>query len=132
MDSNFIIKLAAWLAVFIFACMAIFQLLLAFSAPYGNLAWGGKYKKLPINLRIGSFLSALLFIIATISLLEKATIVKIINQPIITDILVWFFVVLFGLSTFGNIVSKSKMEKRIMTPIALTLFLLCLIVGIGI
>ncbi len=125
-------EVAAWITVFIFSGLALFQLLLALGAPFGNLAWGGKYRILPIGLRIGSLISVIIFIIAGISVTEKAGIINILNQPDVITILLWFFVVLFGLSTIGNIMSKSKWEKRIMTPIAFSIFVLCLIIANGI
>ena len=124
-------EIVAWISVFISLGMALFQLMLALGAPFGNLAWGGKYKILPLSLRFGSFISVILFIIAGISVAEKADIIIILNQDELVTALVWFFVILFGLSTIGNITSKSKWEKRIMTPIAFSIFLLCLIIVLG-
>lgn len=46
--------IATLLAVFILSLLSLFQLSLALGAPMGKFAWGGKYKVLPRNLRIGS------------------------------------------------------------------------------
>jgi len=64
--------------------------------------------------------------------MEKGNFVAILNWPVLDPLLVWFFVSLFGFITLAKIMSKSKWERRIMTPISVATFLLCLIVAIGI
>ena len=125
-------EIAAWIAVSIFIVMIVFQSLLALGAPFGKIAWGGNHRILPLNLRIGSIISVGLFIIATATLLEKANLQITFNRPGLVNILVWFYVGLFSLSTFANIVSKSRLEQKIMIPVAATLTILCLIVAIDI
>ena len=124
-------EIAAHIAVLIFIIMALIQLLLAFGAPIGKMAWGGNYKILPPKLRVGSFISAGIFILAIIIILENAKLYIVFNQPTIVDIFSWIFVAIFGLSTIGNMVSKSRLEKMVMTPVALVLTILCFIIAIG-
>ena len=107
-----------------------FQILLALGLPLGYFAWGGKYKKLPAGFRIASLFSAVIFIVASLFVLERAEIISIINSSTIVTIGVWVLVAFLGLNTLSNFVSKSKPEKRVMTPTALTLALLCLIVAV--
>ena len=109
----------------------MFQILLALGAPLGKMAWGGKYSILPLQLRIGSLISAGLLILAIFIFLEKAKLLYIFNSNLLVNLLVWFFVVIFSSSSLGNILSESKLEKSIMMPIAITLMLLALIVAIG-
>ncbi len=42
-----IVLIAAIIAVVLFTGMNLFQLLLALGLPFGRLAYGGKYEKLP-------------------------------------------------------------------------------------
>ncbi len=121
-----------WIAVSLFLGMMIFQLLLALGLPFGKMAWGGNHRILPPKLRIGSLLSACLFILAVVVFLQKAKIVSVFTWDLGVNILAWFFVVLFGLSTLGNLTSKSGPEKKVMTPIAVTLTVLCLILALEI
>lgn len=115
------LNIFGWIVIVISAGMAIFQILLASGVPLGDLAWGGFYKKLPLKLRIGSFLSALLFILAILVVGERIVLFSIMNSPGTLKYFIWFFFILFSLSTVANIMSKSKMEKRIMLPIAVIL-----------
>ena len=123
---------AAWIAVPIFFGMMIFQILLALGLPWGKIAWGGNHRVLPFTLRIGSLISAGIFLLALMVTLQRAKIVLVFNWPILEDILIWFFVGLLTLSTLGNLTSESRLEKKIMTPIALVLMLLCLLIALEI
>lgn len=125
------IKIAAFLIVLISALMIIFQITLALGAPFGNFAWGGKYKKLPRNLRVGSFVSSILFLIVAVFSLEKAKIINFIGSELIVSITIWIYVLVFGLSTLANLLSKSKLEKRIMTPVAFSLVVLLIVISFG-
>jgi len=124
-------KTAAWIGVFGFLGMGIFQFLLALGYPYGKLAWGGFYEKLPVSLRIGSGIAILIYGYGTIVLLESALIIQLLNNPDLVEYSVWIFAALFGLSTIGNLQSKSELEKRVMTPIGILFCYLCIIVGMA-
>ncbi len=114
-----------------FLGMMCFQILLALGFPLGQAAWGGKYiGKLPPRLRIVSLFSAVIFVIASLFMLEKAAIFSVFNSPNVVTVGVWILAGFIALSALGNFVSQSKWEKRIMAPIALTLSLLCIIVAI--
>lgn len=124
-------KTAAWIGVIGFLGMAIFQFLLALGFPYGKLAWGGFYEKLPLSLRIGSGIAILIHGYGIIVLLESAQIIQLLSKPELVEYSVWVFTALFGLSTIGNLQSRSKTEKRIMTPIGILFCCLCIIVGMA-
>lgn len=74
-------KTAAWIGVFGFFGMGIFQFLLALGFPYGKLAWGGFHEKLPISLRFGSAIAVLIYGYGIIVLLESAQIIQLLNKP---------------------------------------------------
>jgi hypothetical protein len=124
-------KTAAWIGSFSFLGFAIFQFLLALGFPYGKLAWGGFYEKLPVSLRIGSGVAILIYGYGTIVLLESAQIIQFLKNPELVEYSVWIFTALFALSTIGNLQSKSELEKRIMTPIGILFCCLCIILGMA-
>lgn len=126
-----IAQIAAVAASMGFFGMMCFQILLALGFPLGQAAWGGKYiGKLPPRLRIASLFLAVIFVIASLFVLEKADMFSVFNSPNIVTVGVWVLAGFIALSALGNFVSQSKWEKRIMAPIALTLSLLCFIVAI--
>ena len=129
MNTMFAQIAAVFVTVGFFALMC-FQILLALGFPYGQAAWGGKHAILPPRLRIASLFSAGIFVVASIFVLERVDILSVFNHSTTVTIVVWFIVAFLGLNTLGNLASRSKLEKRIMTPISLILALLCLLVSI--
>ena len=124
------ILIAALIAVVIFAVVSIIQLLLALGLPLGKLAFGGKHERLPTNMRIMSIIAIGIFVLASISVLERAGIITLFNNPIFTLVVVWVIAVYLALNTLLNALSKSKKEKLIMTPLSLIASICCFIVAI--
>ncbi len=122
---------AAILAVILFIGISIIQLLLALGLPLGHLAYGGKYEKLPTNLRIMSLIAIGIFTFASIAVLSRAGIIIIFTNQDIAYYAVWIIAGYLTFNTLLNVVSRSKGEKRIMTPISLTIAICCYIVAIG-
>ncbi len=122
-----IVLIAATIAVVLFTGMSIFQLLLVLGLPYGRLAYGGKYEKLPFKMKIISLIGIVIFIFASLSVLERAEIIIIFNNLMFVTVFVWIIAVYLAFITFMNAISKSKWEKLIMTPISLTLAICCFI-----
>jgi len=122
-------NIVAIIAVTGFFGLTIFQLLLAFGFPVGEAAWGGKHRILPVNLRIASFFSALLFVFVSISILEKVGMITVFKNQNLVNWVVWVFTAFLGLNTLSNFFGGSRLEKRYMTPVSLVLALLCLFIS---
>ena len=129
--NTMIAQIASVVAAIGFFGIMCLHVLLALGLPFGQVAWGGKYKKLPLGFRLASFFSAVIMAFAAILVLEKATIFSVLNTPKVVIFGVWILVAFLGVNTISNFVSRSKWEKRIMTPISLTLSLLCLTIAIS-
>ena len=129
--NTMIAQIASVVAAIGFFGIMCFQVLLALGFPFGQAAWGGKYKKLPLGFRIASLFSAGIMAFAVILVLEKAAIFSVLNTPKVVTFGVWILAAFLGLNTISNFVSRSKWEKRIMTPVSLTLSLLCFTVAIS-
>lgn len=129
MNILFIQTAAIVMAVISFG-IGIFQIMLALGIPLGEYCWGGKYKGvLPDKLRLMSLLSAfLLFFFGLVFLVHTNVVQMNINLP--TTVFVWIITIFLGLNILGNLASKSKKEKIVMTPLAAISFISCLIVVI--
>jgi hypothetical protein len=125
-----IVIIVAIIACVLFVLMSIFQLLLALGLSLGRLTYGGKYEKLPKNLRIVSLIAVGIFVFTIIIVLERAGLITIFNNTLLTAIVIWILGGYSPLNTIMNAVSKSQWEKRIMTPISLTIAVCCFIVAI--
>ena len=126
-----VLLIAAIIAVVIFVVISVLQLLLALGLPLGKLAYGGKYEKLPTNMRIMSLVAIGIFALGSISVLERAGIITIFNNLIFTLVIVWIIAIYLAFNTLLNAISKSKQEKLIMTPLSLILAICCFIVAIA-
>lgn len=121
----------AFIACGILAILTVFQALLIFGAPLGQYAWGGSHVVLPTKLRIGSVISIILYFFFALIILSSA---KVLDIPISKDILnvgIWVLTVYFSIGVFMNGVSRSKRERAVMTPAALTLASICLVIALN-
>lgn len=123
-------QIAASVATAGFAGLAGFQLLLALGAPLGHFAWGGFHERLPAPLRLGSLLAVVLLSFGAVCVLEQAGLICVVRHPTGVRAAVWGLTGLFGLSTVGNLASRSTSERRVGTPIALVLAVACLVVAL--
>lgn len=124
------VKVAATIVSLISMSISIFQLLLASGFPLGEYAWGGKYKVLPEKLRVSSFISFFVLNFITIVYLQNGGILNLKVEFLDNKILLWIFTFFFALNTLGNLASKSKKEKQLMTPITIIATLASIIVAI--
>ncbi|WP_080834523.1 hypothetical protein [Cohnella massiliensis] len=126
-----LVRAAAVIGAVVFLVIFAIQILLALGLASGELTMGG-YRKgiLPKPFRLLSFLSACVILFFGLVVLQRAAIIPEWLNAKWSRGLLWFFTVYLGLNTIANSLSKSKKEKRIMTPLAGIAFLSCLIVAI--
>lgn len=91
---------------------------LAAGLPWGEAAWGGRHRVLPPKLRVGSAAAAVILVAAGWVLLARAELVAPGAEPLWVRVAAWVLAALFALSTLGNLASKSRIERRLMTPAA--------------
>jgi uncharacterized membrane protein YidH (DUF202 family) len=111
--------------------LSIFQILLAVGLPLGRFAYGGKHETLPKNLKIMSIIAVGIFIFGSISVLIRAELFLIIQNSLVFLVVVWILAFYLAFNTFVNLMSRSKSEKYVMTPISLILTVCLFIIAIG-
>ena len=124
------IYLSAIAVAVIFLSIAIFQVLLSLGFPLGEYAMGGIYKVLPNKLRIISAFNAMLLIFMGFVFLHHANVFDVFRF-LPTDILVWVITIFLGINSLANLVSRSKKERFVMTPLSSVAFVLCLYIAIS-
>lgn len=103
----------------IFGMMAVLTLLVTLGLPLGEFTMGGKHKVLPIQMRFASG-SALIFqLIAIFSVLYAGEIISLSIPFSLARGVCIFFGFYLLLNTGMNLMSFSKKEKYVMTPLAL-------------
>lgn len=111
--------------------LSVFQLLLILGVPIGKFAWGGEHAVLPKRLRIASVSSIILYAIFAVFVLSKASVLELIKDNTVESIGMWVFTGYFFLGVLVNAISRSKYERLVMTPVALVLAVLFLLVARG-
>jgi hypothetical protein len=109
--------------------LTLFQLALIFGAPIGKYSWGGAHTILPLNLRIGSAISILLYGIFAVIILNKAEIMMFSSDRTIANIGIWILAIYFCIGVVMNGISRSKPERNLMTPVALILAISSLLIA---
>lgn len=127
--SETVVQSAAVIGAAIAILIAIFHLLLLAGLPLGAYSWGGKHEGvLPPRVRWMSLPSAIILAIIALMILAYADVIQM-GDGAGAAIMIWAITVFFGLNTLGNLASKSKREKAVMTPAAGVAFLCSLIAG---
>ena len=111
----------------LFVLVAFFQLLLSLGYPLGEFAMGGYYKVLPKKLRIVSTINAIILLFMGVIFLQHTDAIKSFSF-LPTNILTCIITVFLGVNTIANLISRSKKERFVMTPLSGITFILCLII----
>jgi len=99
----------------------LFQLALAAGMPWGTLAMGGKYPgRLPVPMRFAAVIQALLLLLlATVVLVRAGMVLPGAFAASRTGI--WVVVAIFAVSLVLNLITPSRWERRIWSPVAFAL-----------
>ena len=124
-------QLAAIVACAVLAGLTVFQAALIVGAPVGRFAWGGQHDVLPAKLRIGSAVSIALYVLFAYMALAKAGLALSLVNETFTSVSAWVLTAYFALGVVMNGISRSKPERLVMTPTALLLAALYLVLSLN-
>lgn len=124
------IYIAAIVVAILFTSIAVFQVLLSLGYPLGEYAMGGYYKVLPKKLRIVGIVNALILLFMGFVFLQHTNVLSGIDF-LSTNILVWVITIYLGINTIANLISRSKKERFVMTPLSSLTFILCLFIALS-
>ncbi|MGY1729152.1 hypothetical protein ACI79J_19505 [Geodermatophilus sp. SYSU D01062] len=112
------------------AALAVLQLALAGGAPLGRFAWGGQHVVLPPRLRVGSVLSIGVYAVVALLVLQAAGAVDLLPGGLV-EVGMWVLTGYFALGVVLNALSRSRPERLVMTPVALALAVVCLVLALA-
>ena len=99
--------------------LAAFQAALVAGAPLGRYAWGGAHEVLPTGLRIASAVAVVIY--AALGWIASGA-AGIVATPLPTGApVLWAIAGLLAVGSVMNAISRSRSERLVMTPAALTL-----------
>ena len=123
-------KVAAIVSVTLMAVVCIFQIALAFGAPLGKAAWGGRHQGvLPSGLRIASGVAGfIVYPLIGVAVLDAAMLFE--GRFLLSNdkAVMWGLAILFAVGALANLVSRSAIE-RWWAPVSLTIGLCCAVVA---
>lgn len=97
----------------------ILSVLLICGLPLGELTMGGQYKVYPKKMRIVLAVQLILQVFFAITILQAGGLIPLWFSHKSTKIVCIVMAVYLSLNVFMNLISKSKKEKYIMTPLSL-------------
>lgn len=108
----------SYIVAALFLIISIMEIFLILGFPLGELTMGGQYKVLPPKLRIAAVFSIPLQILAMIIVLQTGGHISFCFSEKVVKIICYVFATYFSLNTIMCLISRSKKEKYIMTPMA--------------
>jgi hypothetical protein len=126
-----VVRTAAWLAAIGFIGIAAFQAALSVGAPLGHAAWGGKYRRLPPSLRVGSAIAIVVWLMAASIVLGHAGFDVPSPPEAVRAWAIWVVVGLLLVGTVMNAASRSGWERFVWAPVSFVLALLTIVVALG-
>ena len=103
----------------LFGVIATMTILVACGLPLGEFTMGGQHKILPKKFRVMAAISVAIQIFAMIIILQAGGFISLWLSFKVTKYICFFFAAYLSLNTIMNMISKSKKEKYVMTPISL-------------
>ena len=107
------------LGAVLFGVIAIMTVLVACGFPLGEFTMGGQHKILPKKFRVMAVISVAIQIFAMIIILQAGGFVSLWLSFKVTKYICFFFAAYLSLNTIMNMISKSRKEKYVMTPLSL-------------
>ena len=125
-------KLAATIATALLLLVDAFQLALAFGAPWGHLAWGGRHAgTLPARLRIASGIAGVvIYPLIVAFVLGSAGRIRAFWPSRARRGGMWLLAALFSVGTLANLASPSAGE-RYWGPVSLAIVVCCGVIARG-
>ena len=98
--------------------VAVMEILLIFGLPLGEFTMGGRYKVLPPMYRVFAATSVILQLFGAAMILQGGGLMNMWFAGKVIKIICFVFAGFFAVNTVMNIISPSKKEKYVMTPLA--------------
>ena len=98
--------------------VAVMEILLIFGLPLGEFTMGGRYKVLPPMYRMFAASSVILQLFGAAMILQGVGLMNMWFAGKVIKIICFVFAGFFAVNTVMNIISPSKKEKYVMTPLA--------------
>ena len=106
------------LGAVLFGVIVTMTVLVACGLPLGEFTMGGQHKILPKKFRVVAVILAAIQVFAMIIILQAGGFIPLWLSFKVTKYICFFFAVYLSLNTIMNMISKSRKEKYVMTPLS--------------
>lgn len=106
------------LGAVLFGVIVIMTVLVACGLPLGEFTMGGQHKILPKKFRVVAIISVFIQMFAVIIILQDGGFISLCLSFKVTKYICFFFAAYLSLNTVMNMISKSRKEKYVMTPLS--------------
>ena len=107
------------LGAVLFGVIPAMTVLVGCGFPLGEFTMGGQHKILPRKFRVMAVISVAIQIFAMIIILQAGSFISLWLSFKVTKYICFFFAAYLSLNTIMNMISKSRKEKYVMTPLSL-------------
>lgn len=109
----------------------LFQFCLTIGLPWGEASMGGKYPgKYPPGMRVVSLLNMIILSFLTIIVLVKADLI--LSQfKSFSNTAIWFVVAFSAVGSVLNMITPSKIERKIWAPVAILQWIASILVALN-
>ena len=107
------------LGAVLFGVIVTMTVLVACGLPLGEFTMGGQHKILPKKFRVVAVISAAIQVFVMIIILQAGGFISLWLSFKLTKYICFFFAIYLSLNTIMNMISKSRKEKYVMTPLSL-------------
>ena len=106
------------LGAVLFGVIVTMTVLVACGLPLGEFTMGGQHKILPKKFRVVAVILAAIQVFAMIIILQAGGFISLWLSFKLTKYICFFFAIYLSLNTIMNMISKSRKEKYVMTPLS--------------
>jgi hypothetical protein len=96
--------------LYLFGGVVLFHVFIVLKLISYDITWGGRLKS-DQEMYVFEIISILINLFLCFILLVKGKYIKEILPPKVVNVVLWIFLVLFGLNTIGNILAETTFEK---------------------
>ena len=107
------------IGMLLFALIAIMTILVTCGLPLGEFTMGGQHRVLPKKYRTFSIISFIVQLFGIIIVLQTGGFITLWFSIKVTKYICIFFAAYLSLNVIMNLLSKSKKEKYLMTPLSI-------------
>lgn len=120
-DPAALTRVAAIVAIVLFALLIVFQLALALGVPWGRAAYGGQHAgALPVQFRIASVVAVVVWTGVALVVARRAGLAVWSPLPVSwLPVVIWIVVGLLAIAVIMNAITPSALERAIWLPFSL-------------